>query len=79
MKGGKLCDTFVGFGTADPTVLERLQRDVRKSRGDCVLGIIHHLFLSDILSFRLERRRLELDNIVGSMAIVEKIYERSKR
>lgn len=79
MKGGQLCDTSTGFGVADPTMLERLERDVRKTRGNCTLGIIHHLFLSDILSFRLERRRLELDNTVGSIAIVEKVYERGKR
>lgn len=29
--------------------------------------------------FEVERRWWKLDNIVGSMAIVEKIYKRSKR
>ena len=40
MKGGQLCDTFTGFGAADPTMLERLERDVRKIRSDRVLGFI---------------------------------------
>lgn len=37
-----------------------------------MMNNVHHLLIN-------ERRRCELDNIVGSMAIVEKIYERSKR
>ena len=79
MKGGQLCDTFTGFGVVDPTMLERFERDVRRARSDYVLGFICRLFLSDVLLFEVKRRRCELDNIVGSIAIVEKIYERSKR
>ena len=79
MKGGQLCDTSADFGIADPTMLERLERDVRKTRGNCTLGFICHLFLSDVLLFEVERRWWELDNIVGFMAIVEKVYKRSKR
>ena len=60
-------------------MLERFEGDVWEARGDCVLGLVCLRFLSDILLFGLERRRCELDNIVGSMAIIEKIYERSKR
>ena len=79
MKGGQLCDTFTGFGVADPTMLERLKRDVRQARSDCVLGFISRWFLSDVLLFEVERRWWELDNIVGSVAIIEKVYKRSKR
>ena len=56
MKGGQLCDTYTGFGVADPTMLERLERDVRKIRNDCVLDSVNHLFLSDVLLFKVERR-----------------------
>ena len=60
-------------------MLERLERDVRKARSDCNLGSVSRLFLSDVLLFEVEGRWWELDNIVGSMAIVEKVYKRSKR
>ena len=56
MKGGQLCDTFTGFGVVDPTMLERLERDVRKTRSDCNLGSVSRLFLSDVLLFEVERR-----------------------
>lgn len=56
MKGGQLCDTFTGFGVADPTMLERLERDVRKDRSDCNLGSVSRLFLSDVLLFEVEGR-----------------------
>ena len=56
MKGGQLCDTFTGFGVADPTMLERLERDVRKTRSDCNLGSVSRLFLSDVLLFEVEGR-----------------------
>ena len=56
MKGGQLCDTFTGFGAADPTMLERLERDVRKTRSNCNLGSVSRLFLSDVLLFEVERR-----------------------
>ena len=79
MKGGQLCDTFTGFGVADPTMLERLERDVRKARSDCNLGSVSRLFLSDVLLFEVEGRWWKLDSVVGSMAIVEKVYKRSKR
>ena len=79
MKGGQLCDTFTGFGAVDPTMLERLERDVRKTRSDCNLGSVNCLFLSDVLLFKVEGRWWELDNVVGSMAIVEKIYKRDER
>ena len=79
MKGGQLCDTFTGFVAADPAMLERLERDVRKTRSDCNLGSVSCLFLSDVLLFEVERRWWKLDNIVGFMAIIEKIYKRSKR
>ena len=79
MKGGQLCDTLIGFGAFDPTMLERLKRDVRKARSNCNLGSVSRLFLSDVLLFEVERRWWELDNVVGSMAIVEKVYKRSKR
>ena len=79
MKGGQLCDTFTGFGAFGPTMLERLERDVRKARSDCNLGSVSRLFLSDVLFLEVERRWCELDNIVGSMAIIEKVYERGKR
>lgn len=49
-------DNFIDSVLSDPTMLERLQRDVRKTRSDCVLGFICHLFLSDILFFEVERR-----------------------
>lgn len=78
MKGGQLCDTFTGFGVADPTMLERLERDVRKARSDCNLGFVSRLFLSDVLLFEVEGRWWELDNVVGSMAIVEKVYGRGE-
>ena len=71
-------DTFIGFGADDPTMLERLERDVRKTRSNCVLGFICRLFLSDVLLFEVEGRWGELDNIVGSMAIVERVYERGE-
>ena len=79
MKGGQLCDTFTGFGADDPTMLERLERDVRKTRSDRNLGSVSRLFLSDVLLFEVEGRWWELDNVVGPMAIVEKVYEKSKR
>lgn len=72
-------DSSTSFGAVDPTMLERLERDVRKTRSDCNLGSVNRLFLSDVLLFEVERRWWKLDNIVGSMAIVEKIYKRSKR
>ena len=72
-------DTSIGFGVVDPTMLERFERDVRKTRSDRNLGSVSRLFLSDVLLFAIERRWWKLDNIVGSMAIVEKIYQRSKR
>lgn len=50
-------DISSGFGATNPTMLERLERDVRKTRSDCVLGFICCLFLSDILLFEVERRR----------------------
>ena len=56
MKGGQSCDTFTGFGVADPTMLERLERDVRKTRSDCNLGSVSRLFLSDVLLFEVEGR-----------------------
>ena len=56
MKGGQLCDTFTGSVAADPTMLERLERDVRKTRSDCNLGSVSRLFLSDVLLFEVERR-----------------------
>lgn len=57
MKGGdRDNDTFAGFGVVDSTMLERLERDVRKIRNDCVLGFICHLFLSDVLHFEVARR-----------------------
>ena len=49
-------DTSTSFGIVDPTMLERLARDVREDRSDCVLGFICHRFLSDILFFEVERR-----------------------
>ena len=49
-------DTSTGFGVVDPTVLERLERDVRKTRSDCNLGSVSCLFLSDVLLFEVERR-----------------------
>lgn len=49
-------DTSTGFGVANPTMLERLTRDVRKTRNDCVLGFICRLFLSDVLLFEVEGR-----------------------
>lgn len=75
----KKSDPSIGFGIIDPTMLERLTRNVRKTRNDCVLGFICRRFLSNILFFEVERRRCELDNIVGSVAIIEKVYERGKR
>ena len=78
MKGGQLCDTSADFGVANPTMLERLERDVRKDRSDCNLGSVSRLFLSDVLLFEVERRWWELDNVVGSMAIVEKVYGRGE-
>ena len=57
MKRGQLCDTFTGFGAVDPTMLERLERDVRKTRSNCNLGSVSRLFLSDVLLFEVERRR----------------------
>ena len=56
MKGGQLCDTFTGFRVDNSTMLERLERDVRKDRSDCNLGFICHLFLSDVLLFEVEGR-----------------------
>ena len=79
MKGGQSCDTFIGFGAFDPTMLERLERNVRQARSDRNLGSVSRLFLSDVLLFEVERRWWELDNIVGFMAIVEKIYKRDER
>ena len=79
MKGGQLCDTFTGFGVADPTMLERLERNVRRDWINRNLGSVSRLFLSDVLLFEVEGRWWELDNVVGSMAIVEKVYKRSKR
>ena len=60
-------------------MLERLKRDVRKDRSDRNLGSVSRLFLSDVLLFEVERRWCELDSIVSSMAIIEKVYERGKR
>ena len=79
MKGGQLCDTSADFGVANPTMLERLERDVWKDRSDRNLGSVSRLFLSDVLLFEVERRWWELDNVVGSMAIVEKVYGRGER
>ena len=59
-------------------MLERFERDVWEARSDCVLGLVCLRFLSDILLFRLERRRCKLDNVAGSMAIVEKVYKRGE-
>ena len=44
MKGGQLCDTFTGFGAFGPTMLERLERDVRKSRVYFDLGAVNRGF-----------------------------------
>ena len=52
----KQSDSSVGFGVANPTMLERLKRDVRKARSDCNLGSVSRLFLSDVLFFEVERR-----------------------
>ena len=52
----KQSDSSVGFGVANPTMLERLKRDVRKDRSDCNLGSVSRLFLSDVLLFEVERR-----------------------
>ena len=60
-------------------MLERLERDVRKTRSDCNLGSVSRLFLSDVLLFEVKRRWCELDSVVGSMAIIEKASERDKR
>ena len=75
----KQSDSSVGFGVANPTMLERLKRDVRETRGNCALGSVIRLFLSDVLFFEVEKRWCELDSIVGFMAIIEKVYERGKR
>ena len=56
MQGGHLCDPSIGFGVADPTMLERLERDVWQTRSDCNLGSVSRLFLSDVLLFKVERR-----------------------
>ncbi len=48
-------DPSVGFGVADPTMLERLERDVRRTRSDYALGFICSLFLSDVLFFEVEK------------------------
>ena len=72
-------DYLTCSGSDCQEVLERFERDVWEARSDCVLGLICLLFLSDILLFGLERKRCKLDNIVGSMASVEKVYERAKR
>ena len=56
MKGGQLCDPSISFGVADPTMLERLERDVWQTRSDCNLGSVSRLFLSDVLLFEVERR-----------------------
>lgn len=55
-KGMVAFDTSTGFGVVNPTMLERLERDVRKARSNCVLGFIGRLFLSDVLRFEVERR-----------------------
>ena len=52
----KQSDSSVGFGVANPTMLERLKRDVRETRGNCALGSVIRLFLSDVLFFEVERR-----------------------
>ena len=72
-------DTSTNFWVANPTMLERLERNVRRDWINRNLGSVSRLFLSDVLFFEVERRWCELDNIVGSMAIIEKVYERDKR
>ena len=71
-------DYLTCSGSDCQKMLERFERDVWKTRGDCVLGLVCLRFLSDILLFGLERRRCKLDNVAGSMAIVEKVYERGE-
>ena len=57
LRGGWLLfDTSTDFRVVDPTMLERLERDVRKARSDCNLGSVSRLFLSDVLFFEVERR-----------------------
>ena len=52
----KKSDPSIGFGADNPTMLERLKRDVWKDRSDCNLGSVSRLFLSDVLFFEVERR-----------------------
>lgn len=48
-------DYLACSGSDCQEVFERLERNVRETRGDCVLGLFCLLFLSDILLFELER------------------------
>ena len=52
----KESDPSISFGVDDPTMLERLERDVRKTRSNCNLGSVSRLFLSDVLLFEVEGR-----------------------
>lgn len=49
-------DISSGFGATNPTMLERLERDVRKTRVYFDLDYICHLFLFNFLLFEVERR-----------------------
>lgn len=71
-------DYLTCSGSDCQEMLERFERDVWEARSDCVLGLVCLRFLSDILLFRLERRRCKLDNVAGFMAIVEKVYKRGE-
>lgn len=79
MKGGQLCDTFTGFGTSDPTMLERLERNVRKPRVRFNLGFVDPLFLSDVLLSEVERRWCKLDNIVSLGSFWTTMWERNQK
>ena len=52
----KKSDPSIDFGVVNPTMLERLERDVWETRNDCFLGFIYLLFLSDVPFFEIERR-----------------------
>lgn len=48
-------DISSGFGATNPTMLERLERDVRKTRVHFNLGFVDPLFLSDVLLFEVKK------------------------
>ena len=75
----KANDSSTGFGAFDPTMLERLERNVWEDWSNCVLGFICHLFLSDVLLFEIERRWWELDNFVDFVSSWTTMLERYQR